>query len=156
MRAPQYGHNRGKRRGSNPYSRPIGVPLPKALRVVPATLGQPTSKPGKGLQGHAAVPCITVPASKVTSVTIHTFLKSAKGGPWALVKHKGQVCTKPVVKEADRVLAMPLPNERPKSRNDNRSYVWAKGHMASSVKSRWRAALKPLAKRQAVVKKIGL
>ena len=98
MRAPQYGHNRGKHRGKNPMSLPIGVRLKPSL--VPVS-------------GAITVRSLNKP------VSISLWHKSADVMLGSGRKRKPNVdVSKDFVYEADRHLCAIPDREKRKSRND--------------------------------------
>jgi hypothetical protein len=142
MRAPQYGHNRGKHRGANPFSLPIdrvSVRRAKGRRDVvsrrpmrlpthPAS-GAVTVKAisvlRRALNGHGEHESLSVQAES-RAYTLKLFHKSVD-----ILKRRGKkprpnpVMTfdHPVIEPPRHLCAIP-PRDKPQSRNDTRWYQW--------------------------------
>src|SRR5882672_7097104 len=124
MRAPQYGHHKGKRRGTNPFSRPV-------VRFVSHKVGNPTSKL---INASVTAPRAQIAISTPNNpITLHLWHKSAKRGDDGrkLPASQGPVISKPVAVEM-RLLCAVAVKDKFKSRNDRyRQYAWPSGALKS-------------------------
>lgn len=121
MRAPQLGHNRGKRRGGNPMSKPY------CAREHERTLATLVTIPNQLAE--------YIPGKKV-------FVRNERGDSFPCIvgdkivpNRKAQA----MANAAAKVIAGKYnpPREKRLSLNDNRSYAWAAGHLHAQVASRW-------------------
>lgn len=107
MRAPQYNHNKGKRRGGNPMSKPM--------------VGPEVS--------------VDVPNGPIT-VYIPGPPKAPFGAGWQLVPNRTARAAANAAARVIAGKHNP-PRDKRLSLNDSRSYSWAPGHLHAQPKTRW-------------------
>ena len=130
MRAPQYGHNKGKRRGLNPFSLPMVRVTSKQVAGRRVTTRRPNRLPAAYVSGAVTIKALNKP------IKLGLFHKSAKEMLGSGKKSRpNPVMTKvDAVNEPPRLLCAIPPRDKPKSRNDMRWFQWG-GDISKSAAS---------------------
>ena len=132
MRAPQYGHNRGKRRGVNPFSKPLVRLQVRAVGKRRIAVYRAVRLPVARVSGAITVSAVN---KRIGAITVPVRSPILRLALWhknaAILKRRKQVAlanpviSKPyAVVEPDRQLAAITDRDRLKSRNDTRTYLY--------------------------------